>query len=51
MNHDLYICFIDFEKAFDKLQHQKLMEVLHQLGLDRRNIHIIKNYIGDRRKD
>jgi hypothetical protein len=43
MNHDPYICFIDFEKAFDKVQHQKLIEILQQLGLDGRNIHIIKN--------
>jgi hypothetical protein len=43
MNHNLYICFIDFKKAFDKVQHQKLIEILQQLGLDGRDIHIIKN--------
>jgi hypothetical protein len=43
MNHDLYICFIDFEKAFDKVQHPKLIEILQQLRLDRRDIRIIKN--------
>jgi hypothetical protein len=28
MNHDLYICFTDLKKAFDKVQHQKLIEIL-----------------------
>jgi hypothetical protein len=43
MNHDLYICFINFEKAFNEVQHQKLIEILQQLGLDGRDIHIIKH--------
>jgi len=40
----------NFEFIFENY-HQKLIEILQQLGLDRRNLHIIKNYIGDRRKD
>ncbi|KAL0893269.1 hypothetical protein ABMA27_014867 [Loxostege sticticalis] len=43
MNRDLHICFIDYEKAFDRVQHTKLIEVLMSKGLDSRDIRIIKN--------
>ena len=35
----LYICFIDYVKAFDK--HQELIKVLEQIGIDEENITII----------
>jgi hypothetical protein len=31
---DLYICFIDYEKAFDRVYWSKLMEMLDQVGID-----------------
>jgi len=40
---EVYLCFIDYEKAFDTVQHQKLLEQLHQIGLDGKDIRIIKN--------
>lgn len=41
MNHDIYLCFVDFEKAFDKVQHGKLIEILNSKNIDSRNIEII----------
>lgn len=42
LNKNSYICFIDFEKAFDKIHHAKLIEVLEKIGLDDKDIIIIK---------
>ena len=33
---DLYICFVDYEKAFDRVNWLKLMEVI-QVGVDKRD--------------
>ena len=38
---DLYICFIDYVKAFDRVKHQELIKVLEQIGIDEKNITII----------
>ena len=31
---DLYICFIDYVKAFDRVKHEELIKVLEQIGID-----------------
>ena len=31
---DLYICVIDYVKAFDRVKHQELIKVLEQIGID-----------------
>jgi len=33
-NQDLYVCFIDYEKAFDRVNRRKVMEILHNIGVD-----------------
>lgn len=38
---DLYICFIDYEKAFDRVNHEKLIEKLKLAGLDGKDVRII----------
>ena len=35
--NDLYICFIDSVKAFDRLKHQELIKVLEKIGIDEKN--------------
>lgn len=37
------LCFIDYEKAFDKVQHHKLIAQLRKLDLDEKDIRCIKN--------
>lgn len=43
MNQDVYACFIDFEKAFDRVRHEQLIQILKNKNLDSRDIKIISN--------
>lgn len=40
---DAYICFIDYEKAFDNVRHDLLISYLRELGLDDKDIRLIIN--------
>lgn len=42
INTDVYSCFIDYKKALDSLKFEMLMSVLTKLGIDGRDIQIIK---------
>ena len=49
VNADVFACFIDFEKSFDKFQHVKLMSILRESGFDDRDTDIIsKLYLQQR---
>jgi len=39
----LYIGFVDFEKAFDRVDHGKLLEMLKKIGIDGKDLQIIRN--------
>ena len=43
MQKDVFICFIDCTKAFDKIQHKQLMHILSSLDLDGKDISLIQN--------
>lgn len=43
VNHDIFACFIDYQKAFDKVQHDKMMEILESIGLEKQDLRIIAN--------
>ena len=38
---DVYICFIDYEKAFDRVNHEMLIEKLKLVGLDGKEVRVI----------
>ena len=38
---DVYICFIDYTKAFDRVKHLKLIECLSEIGIDDKDLQII----------
>ena len=40
---DLYICFIDYSKAFDKVRHNELIKMLEKLDIDGKDLRIVKN--------
>ena len=38
---DLYTCFIDYAKAFDRVKHAEMIEALTRTGIDGKDIRII----------
>ena len=44
---DGYICFLDYEKAFDRVRHEPLMQCLSEIGVDGQDIKIIRNLYWD----
>ena len=38
---DVYICFIDYTKAFDPVKHFKMIECLSEIGMDDKDLQII----------
>ena len=43
MQKDVYVCFIDYTKAFDKVKHKDLIDMLQQIGLDGKDLRLIRN--------
>ncbi len=43
VNQDIYACFIDYTKAFDKVQHEKLFDILQNLNIDGKDLRVIRN--------
>uniref|UniRef100_A0A8D8LPD3 Craniofacial development protein 2 n=1 Tax=Cacopsylla melanoneura TaxID=428564 RepID=A0A8D8LPD3_9HEMI len=43
MNVDVYTCFIDYEKAFDRVKHEKLIEILKSKKIHDWDIRLIAN--------
>ena len=43
IGRDTYICFIDFEKAFDKLNWTKMLEIMKNIGIDHRDRRLVEN--------
>ena len=38
---DVYICFIDYTKTFDRVKHFKMIECLSEIGIDNKDLQII----------
>ncbi|XP_060531554.1 uncharacterized protein LOC132705137 [Cylas formicarius] len=38
VNKDIFLCFVDYEKAFDRVQHSKLMQILRKTDVDDKDI-------------
>ena len=41
LGKDVYICFIDYTKAFDRVKHSKIIECLSEIGIDDKDLQII----------
>ena len=39
--NDVYICLIDYTKAFDRVMHSKMIDCLKEVGIDDRDLQII----------
>ena len=42
MQKDSYMCFVDYTKAFDKIEHNKLIHFLDDLSLDDKDFRLIQ---------
>ena len=40
---NIYACFIDYEKAFDKVQHERLFETLGKTQIDGKDLRLLMN--------
>lgn len=40
---DVFVCFVDYEKAFDRVQHIQLINILRNMEVDNRDVRIIEN--------
>ena len=40
--------YVDFAKAFDKLDHKRILEALHSTGLPNRIVDIVRSYLENR---
>ena len=40
---DVYVCFVDYEKAFDKVRHVDLFRMLKEAGLDGKDLRLMRN--------
>ena len=47
MKKDLYLCFIDYAKAFDRVKHNELLGILSGFDIDGKDLHIIRNLYWD----
>ena len=47
LEQDVYVCFVDYEKAYDRVNLVKLLEVLKSIGVDWRDRRLIERlYMG-----
>ena len=47
MKKDIFLCSIDYEKAFDTVRHKDLLSVLSRIQIGRKEIRIIRNLYYD----
>ena len=43
MERDLYVCFIDYKKAFDRVKHKNLMVMLNDIKIDSKDLRVIQD--------
>ena len=43
VNKDLYLCFNDYTKAFDKVKHEEIINILENLDMDEKGLRKIKH--------
>ena len=47
MQNDIYACFIDYTKAFDKVKHEDMLKILRDLQFNGKNIRLVINLYLD----
>ena len=44
---NIYFCFIDYAKAFDSMDHNKLWKILEEMGIPDHLTHLLRNLYAD----
>ena len=44
MQRDVFLCFIDYQKAFTTVRHEELLRMLARLRVDEKDLRVIKNH-------
>ncbi|GFR71049.1 endonuclease-reverse transcriptase [Elysia marginata] len=47
MKKDLYLCFLDYSKAFDRVRHDELYKILNSIDIDGKDLRIVRNLYWD----
>ena len=47
---DVYVCFIDYSKAFDTMKHEPLIELLQSLDIDPQDVKLLANLYWDQQE-
>ena len=48
---NIYFCFIDYAKAFDCVNHNKLWKILQEMGIPDHLIYLLRNLCADQEAD
>ena len=43
VKHDIYLCFLDYKKAFDKVKHDNLFQILEKFDMGGKNLRLVRN--------
>ena len=46
VQRNIYFCFIDYAKAFDCVDHNKLWKILQEMGVPDHHTSLLRNYAG-----
>ena len=49
VQRNLYLCFIDYSKAFDCVKHRDLFSILHNLNIEGKDLRIVRNLYWDQK--
>ncbi|NSM56165.1 hypothetical protein HET73_00315 [Wolbachia endosymbiont of Atemnus politus] len=49
VNKDIYICFIDYTKAFDNVDHQRLFDILSKSTIDGKDLRLLINLYNNQK--
>ncbi|GFR92248.1 endonuclease-reverse transcriptase [Elysia marginata] len=47
MKKDLYLCFIDYSKAFDRVRPDELYKILNRIDIDGKDLRVVRNLYWD----
>jgi hypothetical protein len=49
VKHDIYVCFLDYRKAFDKVKHGNLFQILEKLDIDGKDLRLVRDLYWDQK--